>query len=144
MAISRRTKIALLAVGALGAAGIGAAVWWSTDGAGDGGPMVTAHRWERVIVLERFDGTTWKPAYEVKKTGTGTDNLAWPTDVPAADATAAVGAMRPGQRIELFYLDLGALGSCRVAADVWRKYADGNPVTSAVRGSDGKLACRAL
>lgn len=143
MANIGRNKLWLAAAALVVAAAVVAGVWWQRSHTGEDAPTITAHRWERVIVLERFDGTTWKPAYEVKKTGTGVDNLVWPTDVPPAGAEA-VGAMRPGQRIELFYLDLGALGTCRVSAEVWRKYLDGSSVPAAVRGPNGTLVCRAL
>lgn len=105
---------------------------------------VTAHRWERVIVLERFDGSAWKPVYEVKEKGEGTAGMAWPTNVPATDIAATPGATRPGARIELLFLELGALGKCKVSDAVWRKYEDGTVVPDTVRARAGKLTCTAL
>jgi hypothetical protein len=131
--------------GALAAAAIaGALGWWLWGRTTVASTRVTGHRWERVIVLEKFDGNAWKPVYEVKSTGTGVHGMTWPEDVPPADVAARAGELRAGPRIEFLYLELGTLGTCRVGEGVWRKYEAGDAIPDAVRGRDGKLACAAL
>jgi hypothetical protein len=90
----------------------------------------------------RFTARRWKPVSEVKATGHGL-SPAWPTGLPPESPPQALGARRPGKRTETLTLEFRGHGSCEVSDAVWRKYQDGQKLTTEVHAS-GDVACGAL
>ena len=91
----------------------------------------------------RFTARRWKAVDEAKTSGTGL-SPAWPTNLPPADAPAALGAKREGKRTETLTLDFGERGTCEVEDAVWRKYTDGQKLKVEVRASSGDVVCGSL
>jgi hypothetical protein len=91
----------------------------------------------------RFTARRWKKVDDVKAAGQGM-TPAWPTNAPAADTPAQLGARRQGQRTETLSLDFADHGSCDVSDPVWRKYSDGQKLTVEIRASSGEVVCSSL
>jgi hypothetical protein len=90
----------------------------------------------------RFTARRWKAVSELKAAGHGL-SPAWPTDLPPENPPATLGARRQGKRTETLTLELRGHGSCDVSDAVWRKYVDGQKLTTEVHAS-GDVACGSL
>jgi hypothetical protein len=82
----------------------------------------------------------WKKVDEVTQKGDGMIP-AWPTNLPAADVQAMIGAKRSGARNEKLILDFGKGKSCPVTEAMWKKLTDGQKVKIEVRARSGDLVC---
>ncbi|HEX3758848.1 MAG TPA: hypothetical protein VHW23_09090 [Kofleriaceae bacterium] len=91
----------------------------------------------------RFTARRWKSVDEVKATGADL-NPAWPTNLPAGDTPAQLGARRQGKRTETLTLEFRDHGSCDVPDTVWRKHTDGQKLEVEVRASSGDVVCSSL
>lgn len=97
-------------------------------------------------VMDRWCSYTvrrWAEVTTAKASGKGM-SPAWPSDVPPSSGSERLGARRQGKRTESLILDFGANGTCDVREAVWRKYADGQSVTAAVRASSRQVVCSSL
>jgi hypothetical protein len=91
----------------------------------------------------RFTARRWKAIDEVVLTGNGL-SPAWPTNLPAGDTPATLGARRQGKRTETLTLEFRGHGTCDVSDAIWRKYQDGQKLKVEVRSSSGDVACSSL
>jgi len=91
----------------------------------------------------RFTMRRWLQVDELKATGSGL-SPAWPTNAPAGDTPATLGAHRQARRTETLTLEFPQHGSCEVSDPIWRKYSDGQSVKVEVRASSGDVVCGSL
>jgi hypothetical protein len=91
----------------------------------------------------RYTVHRWRPLEPIKTTGIGMSPV-WPTaNLPPADARAALGAKRQGQRTSTWILEVGTQ-TCEVSEATWTRYADGQEANVEVRARSGDVVCSSL